>query len=225
MSKGFQWIDELIFELAKRIQASKEFKNPKPKPLFTTADGVKIYDGDKYYDVWDFKIHENFALETNRLELAHDSIHNHLRFSTKEAAQIYVLNNKPCLSLKDCAIGISPIKFSELVEKAKADMAKMDEAGQYKVCRPKEWEIVLIKHDGRDKHSSEGECGCPIFCVRRISDSEVFIVGEKVSCPRYGCSFIIERFEVSGIERADMMVKIKNNNIRVNITEIFHIKK
>ena len=65
------------------------------KVLFTTKDGVDIFEGDSYYNVYDFKICNKLTAK-NPL-----SKHKKLVFSTKEAAEEYILMNKPCLSLKD----------------------------------------------------------------------------------------------------------------------------
>ena len=63
--------------------------------LFTTKDGVDIFKGGSYYNVYDFKI-------CNKLTAMNPlSKHEKLVFSTKEAAEKYILMNKPCLSIND----------------------------------------------------------------------------------------------------------------------------
>jgi hypothetical protein len=63
------------------------------QPLFKTEDGIDIYEGDNWVRVRlsDFTI----------LGIYGDAIGAIKTFSTKEAAEEYVLLNKPCLSLKD----------------------------------------------------------------------------------------------------------------------------
>jgi hypothetical protein len=64
------------------------------KPLLTTQDKVDIYFMDKYYSVTDdWKI--MFSNATQEINYASRT------FSTKEAAEEYILFNKPCLSLND----------------------------------------------------------------------------------------------------------------------------
>jgi hypothetical protein len=71
----------------------------KSKPiLFTTEDGVDIYEGDKYYIVGN----KTFDL-SNELISYGNMINNCKKFSTKEKAEEYILWNKPCLSLNDVA--------------------------------------------------------------------------------------------------------------------------
>ena len=68
----------------------------KPKnPLFTTEDGVDIFDGESYWVVAGGSI-INFTSSWIRTD-------NVLRsaFSTKEKAEEYIILNKPCLSLND----------------------------------------------------------------------------------------------------------------------------
>ena len=68
---------------------------PKVKtPLFTTEDGVEIFKGDSYYLVSkDFCI--GFCSFYSKSDLTYKL------FSTKEKAEEYILQNKPCLSLND----------------------------------------------------------------------------------------------------------------------------
>jgi hypothetical protein len=73
------------------------------KPLFTTADGKPIYKDDRAWFVdKDFKI--NFYDFIDMGNLAEDLKHypgKDKYFSTQAAAEEYVINNKPSLSLKD----------------------------------------------------------------------------------------------------------------------------
>ncbi len=67
------------------------------QPLFVTEDGKAIYERDGYVFV-----NEKFELFTNT---AYAGVHHgpHPRFSTTEAAERFILNNKPCLSIQDIA--------------------------------------------------------------------------------------------------------------------------
>ena len=70
------------------------------KPLFTTEDGVDIFEGDE------FVITSNFKLEMYRgipfiADKATTVLNNRKYFSTKKAAEEYILYNKPCLSIND----------------------------------------------------------------------------------------------------------------------------
>jgi hypothetical protein len=68
------------------------------KPLFTTEEGVDIYEGDNYYGVTnEFKIFYNNSYMFSTNDLKNDN----KRFSTKKAAEEYILMNKPCLNIKD----------------------------------------------------------------------------------------------------------------------------
>lgn len=68
------------------------------KPLFTTEDGVDIYENDKHY-----RVGENLTLFIGHGKrfITADLENDNKRFSTKEAAEEYILLNKPCLSIKD----------------------------------------------------------------------------------------------------------------------------
>ena len=73
------------------------------QPLFTTEDGVDIFEGDKYYyinsnfnDPW-----EIINTKADCPEIINKNNLNYKRFSTKEKAEEYILMHKPCLSLKD----------------------------------------------------------------------------------------------------------------------------
>lgn len=95
-------------------------------PLFITEDGVDIFYGDKFYFVSEkfnkFKCPvENYASENHWRDA------NMKTFSTKIAAEEYILMNKPCLSVNDLK-SISPnfgahstvIVYSRLKELAKS---------------------------------------------------------------------------------------------------------
>ena len=86
------------------------------KPLFTTEDGVDIFENDEVYFV--NKIGDVF--HTNHLKIKKYQSHL-LYFSTKEAAEEYILMNKPVLSLKEIKEtttikGLSLKKLEKLVQ-------------------------------------------------------------------------------------------------------------
>lgn len=68
------------------------------KPLFTTEDGVDIFEGDDCYI-----IHNWIPLKTKVFSDDYGNTKTVYKFvfSTKEAAEEYILMNKPCLSIKD----------------------------------------------------------------------------------------------------------------------------
>ena len=70
-----------------------EISKVKPKiPLFTTEDGVQLFKGDSYVklnDYSDWSIVIGFIAEGN------GDMYKGLKFSTKEAAEKYILLNKP----------------------------------------------------------------------------------------------------------------------------------
>ena len=67
------------------------------KPLFTTEDGIDIYEGDYSYGIHNSKF--------DIVKIKHISTvyvgDNFIEFSTKEKAEQYILLNKPCLSVND----------------------------------------------------------------------------------------------------------------------------
>jgi hypothetical protein len=74
------------------------------QPLFTTEDGVNIYEGDRAYTIDPgYKIGYSGKLKYKPIQTV---------FSTKEAAENYIICNKPCLSFND-AWNISNNKSSD----------------------------------------------------------------------------------------------------------------
>jgi len=75
-------------------------------PLFTTEDGVDIFESDKIYSIESSlnEVDEKIAGIYKHSNTNHPVEHwykDDKYFSTKEKAEEYILNNKPCLSLKD----------------------------------------------------------------------------------------------------------------------------
>jgi hypothetical protein len=81
--------------------AQKYIDDNKPKvKLFTTEDGVDIFEGDKVYGV---EVINNFKLlivENCIMKTTHNPKHC-IYLSTKEKAEEYILMNNPCLSIND----------------------------------------------------------------------------------------------------------------------------
>lgn len=74
-------------------------------PLFKTEDGVDIYEGDKItiVNTKDFRI-SNTDIPENHIRghcRVWDGSDGYLQFSSKQAAEEYIILNKPCLSLMD----------------------------------------------------------------------------------------------------------------------------
>lgn len=70
--------------------------------LFTTEDGVDIFEGDLFWNINNqFQLSE-LQITNNKYELVFLKPENKCKqFSTKEAAEEYILMNKPCLSYND----------------------------------------------------------------------------------------------------------------------------
>lgn len=97
--------DVMFFNNGVYFQNLSTVKKSK-KPLFTTEDGVDIFEADETFYVniqkhSNFNIYHNepFSDRKNSKKLIKNKVG--LYFSTKEAAEEYVLMNKPCLSLND----------------------------------------------------------------------------------------------------------------------------
>lgn len=72
------------------------------EPLFTTEDGKDIYLGDKYYVPQVRGEHKEWTGKALEFETENVDYGNDVkRFSTKEAAEEYILMNKPCLSINE----------------------------------------------------------------------------------------------------------------------------
>ena len=92
------------------IQNIKKVKTP----LFTTEDGVVIFEGDKYYFINNgFNAVKSFGEDLGVFMSAKT-------FSTKEKAEEYILLNKPCLSftdvVKDLRDMVSVMRIKELAK-------------------------------------------------------------------------------------------------------------
>jgi hypothetical protein len=95
-------------------------KLSKKTPLFTTEDGVDIFEGDDYFVV-------NHEYEIKKFTVCGGPFtFKNLGFSSKEKAEEYILMNKPCLSLnetKKLFKTSSILKFEQkLIELAKSKL-------------------------------------------------------------------------------------------------------
>jgi hypothetical protein len=103
---GFRIVnDKLIIDCThsylcslKGINILEDIQHVTKKPLFTTEDGVDIYEGDNFYVV--LKDLSNIEITKCKASV-HSKYEKYLDFSTKQAAEEYILMNKPCLSIND----------------------------------------------------------------------------------------------------------------------------
>ena len=70
--------------------------------LFSTADGVDIFEGDKYHSVILYNLQYKGWFKAQKINKSkYTDAKSCIVFSTKKEAKQYILMNKPCLSLKD----------------------------------------------------------------------------------------------------------------------------
>lgn len=88
------------------------------QPLFTTEDGVDIFEGDTFYivDNWIPIIYVNYVS-------INEYIHN-LKFSTKEKAEEYILMNEPCLSINDLMLFNKRFRINILLKEKLIELVK-----------------------------------------------------------------------------------------------------
>jgi len=100
-------------------QRLKDLKKIK-QPLFTTEDGVEIYEGNIYYKV----VNDTFQLLIMENASKGESLKSKV-FSTKEKAEEYIIMNKPCLSINEILnlykgqiidFTLKPIRIKNLVK-------------------------------------------------------------------------------------------------------------
>ena len=105
--KEFEWTDELVISFANEFvgktearEALKLFKKHwQRKCLFTTEDGMEIFEGDEYWTV-EVEI-SSFEICKIRASVASIKVEEFKDFSTEAAALEYVRQNKPLYSLND----------------------------------------------------------------------------------------------------------------------------
>lgn len=93
------------------------------QPLFTTEDGVDIFDGDYSYGVHNSKFDIVAIKHINTVYVTD----NFIEFSTKEKAEEYILMNKPCLSINDIinnTLNIPAPRISKMAKEAITESLK-----------------------------------------------------------------------------------------------------
>lgn len=83
------------------------------KFLFTTEDSVDIFEGDSYYRV-DISGVFGFWEVMGYFKAAGDGVYNDKDakyFSTREAAEEYIINNKPCLSFVEVSHALRGLSY------------------------------------------------------------------------------------------------------------------
>lgn len=78
-------------------------------PLFTTEDGVEIFEGEEYHYVAKGFYYGSQICSKDHKELTNSS--ETVRFSTRKKAEEYILLNKPCLSLNDLFKNFYPEEY------------------------------------------------------------------------------------------------------------------
>lgn len=98
-----------LFISANAAGSEEYFKGIKklPVPVLTTVDGKDVYEDDVIWDVY-----SDWSIQS--WTLTHlDNFNGHKVFSTREAAEAYVTENRPVLSLKDVKDEIGCIAFDK----------------------------------------------------------------------------------------------------------------
>jgi len=133
MNNTWIWTDELVSEFAHwyanlrrpvydPISDFKKLKEVKAT-LFTTEDGVEIYEGDTHRIIC---LHSNWvysSIPVNIIPIANKPI-DVKYFSTEDAAKEYILMNKPCLSVKDIDSQSKGVPYQDLFIKRLKELAK-----------------------------------------------------------------------------------------------------
>lgn len=90
----------------------------KSKVLFRSEDGVDIYEGDTIQVFYLHRINDYKVKETVKKEVKSSSFSNNMYyFSTKGAAEKYILLNKPCLSIQDVIdTGATYVELKKIVK-------------------------------------------------------------------------------------------------------------
>ena len=103
---NFNWYEN-------RLDSFKKVK----QPLFKTEDDIELYENNKYYIV--AKSLNISVNDEGIITKLFKPSERYLYFSTKEKAEEYIINNKPCLSLNDIKSILNQkynTKFTELVK-------------------------------------------------------------------------------------------------------------
>lgn len=131
----FKWDDNTVKEFINFCRRShsisdidylgmdiEKFKKSKePKPLFTTSDGVQIFEGMEYW----YLLKDN--LVPYKCTYAGKGFEPPITFSTKEKAEEWLLLNQPCLSVNDI-LNISNWQYEntpEVIRLRKSNLTNM----------------------------------------------------------------------------------------------------
>lgn len=112
--------------LSKNFPQKVEIK----KLLFKTEDGVDIFEGDLFYTV--SRNLSKFEIIEIRATV-HSKFEKYLDFSTKEKAEEYIFNNKPCLSLKDFEKIYTATNFTDNTKEFHSQARKLRELVKIKL--------------------------------------------------------------------------------------------
>jgi hypothetical protein len=87
--------------------------------LLKSVDGVELFEGDRVYGIYadNWKV---FDLRLEKDNGVHKEKWEHGKFSSKEAAQEYILMNKPCLSVQQVKNILSNYLFDGVKERTGA---------------------------------------------------------------------------------------------------------
>lgn len=134
-NKGFQPIDKIEVDYFDKTRVTawdgaygkgainKWEKASKKTPLFTTEDGVEIFEGDKFYYP-NIHIWKTIISEADKRVLIFIRLNKYKPFSTKEKSEEYILLNKPCLSVNEIIAVIPGFNFHKeiLIAKSKSKL-------------------------------------------------------------------------------------------------------
>ena len=96
-------------------------KVKEPIPAFVSDDGVPVFPDQNF---WVVAPKTSFGWAPVRLICEDKTNKKHPSFSTKEAAEDYILVHKPCLSIWDIVINISPASTANSIAKQLKSIVK-----------------------------------------------------------------------------------------------------
>lgn len=102
IDRDFMYVDAYNDDLKVGFGSNiEELVKVKKKPILTTEDKVELFEGDKYFTVFndEFTVRGEFLIE--RIKGFNFSLSHCKFFSSREKAEEYVLMNKPSLSLNE----------------------------------------------------------------------------------------------------------------------------
>lgn len=102
--KDFYFLDNILkvrtFSFTENLNNIEHIK----KPLFTTEDGVDIFEGDEYHNVnslLNYKLCKADSFDMSIEFEVFNNLNENKTFSTKLEAEKYIVKNEPCLSYND----------------------------------------------------------------------------------------------------------------------------